>query len=244
MKHFSKSRWADPEFSKGYRDNADIFIVERKRMFEVMKSYYRHFLRDKKNFILDLGCGDGILTYNLLETDNSISATLIDPSADMLEKARERLKGFSNVNYTQASFQDLFKGNIICHKFNFIVSSMAIHHLASEEKNKLFGFVHSCLNPGGYFMNIDVVISSSDCLETWYMQLWKEWMDEKKSASGMDPGLFRDIPARYKENEDNNPDTLDEQLYSLRESGFKEVDCFYKYGIFTVYGGKKAQDFR
>ena len=244
MKHFSRSRWADPEFSKEYRDNADIFIVERRRLFEIMKSFYRHFLSDKKNYVLDLGCGDGIITCNLLEVENSITATLIDPSADMLDKARERLQGFSNVNYNQASFQDLVKGNIICRKFNFIVSSMAIHHLTAEEKKKLFEFIHSCLNPGGYFMNIDVVLAPADCLEDWYMQLWKEWMDEKKSALDMEQGLFSDIPARYRENNDNQPDTLDVQLNALRNTGFKEVDCFYKYGIFAVYGGMKTQDFR
>ena len=197
MKHFSRSRWADPEFSKEYRDNADIFIVERRRLFEIMKSFYRHFLSDKKKCILDLGCGDGIITCNLLELDNSITATLVDPS-------------------------------------------MAIHHLTTEEKKMLFEFIHSCLNPGGYFMNIDVMLAPADCLEDWYMRLWKEWMDEKRSAPGMEQGLFSDIPARYRETDDNKPDTLDVQLNALRHTGFKEVDCFYKYGIFTVYGGKKS----
>lgn len=242
MKHFSKSRWADPEFSKEYRENADIFIVERRRLFEIMKSFYRHFLSDKKNCVLDLGCGDGIITSNLLEVDNSITATLVDPSADMLDKAGERLQGFSNVNYIQASFHDLVKGNMICRTFDFIVSSMAIHHLTTEEKKKLFAFIHSCLAPGGYFMNIDVVRAPAECLEDWYMQLWKEWMDEKKRALDMDEGLFMDIPTRYRENDDNRPDTLDVQLHALRDIGFKEVDCFYKYGIFTVYVGKKSQN--
>ncbi|MBI1810495.1 MAG: hypothetical protein HY035_09030 [Nitrospirae bacterium] len=48
-----------------------------------------------------------------------------------------------------------------------------------------------------------------------------------------------DTMRRYKDNKDNKPDTLGNQLGALKKIGFKEVDCFYKYGIFTMYGGKK-----
>lgn len=48
-----------------------------------------------------------------------------------------------------------------------------------------------------------------------------------------------DTMRRYKDNKDNKPDTLDNQINALKEVGFKEVDCFYKYGVFTMYGGKK-----
>jgi tRNA (cmo5U34)-methyltransferase len=36
------------------------------------------------------------------------------------------------------------------------------------------------------------------------------------------------------------PDTLAAQLNALQTIGFEDVDCFYKYGIFTMYGGKKG----
>jgi len=26
---------------------------------------------------------------------------------------------------------------------------------------------------------------------------------------------------------------------TLREIGFKDVDCFYKYGIFSMFGGRR-----
>lgn len=43
MKEFDRSNWAKPEFSDAYRENADIFVVERRRMFHIVKSYYVHF---------------------------------------------------------------------------------------------------------------------------------------------------------------------------------------------------------
>lgn len=50
---------------------------------------------------------------------------------------------------------------------------------------------------------------------------------------------YDDIIQRYKDNRDNKPDTLDKQLKALKSVGFKDVDCYYKYGIFTMYGGRK-----
>ncbi|MGD0282509.1 MAG: class I SAM-dependent methyltransferase [Dissulfurispiraceae bacterium] len=81
MTEFKKSRWAKPEFTEGYRDGADVFIVERNRMLEIVKSFYEHFGGNKPNSnVLDLGCGDGIVMYQLLKLDNLIEATLIDGS--------------------------------------------------------------------------------------------------------------------------------------------------------------------
>jgi tRNA (cmo5U34)-methyltransferase len=240
MDEFNNSNWARPEFSRGYRDNADIFIVERGRLFDIMKSFYGYFIHNngQKN-ILDLGCGDGIITHNLMEIYSSISATLVDPSADMMNKARERFAGSNNINYIQASFQDLPNSGIIHHDFDFIVSSMAIHHLDMNEKKGLFNFILSHLKHGGYFMNIDTVFPPADNLENWYFRTWNEWVDEKKTALGLEGDLFRDLTRRYKDADENKPDTLDDQLNALKEIGFREVDCYYKYGIFAVFGGKK-----
>lgn len=240
MTDFEKSLWAKAEFAQEYRDSADIYIVERRRLIDILKSFYRHFIGDKTNGnVLDLGCGDGIVMYELLKIDNSIEATLIDGSEDMLNKAKDRLKDFKNPHFIRASFQEIFNKDITLQRYDFIVSSLAIHHLTMEEKTALFGTIYSYLNVGGYFLNIDVILAPSDALEQWYLLLWKQWMDERKSFLGIEGSHYDGIIRRYKENTDNKPDTLAMQLNALHTIGFKDVDCFYKYGIFTMYGGRK-----
>jgi tRNA (cmo5U34)-methyltransferase len=242
MTEFNKTNWARPEFSQQYRDNADIYIVERRRLLEIMRSFYRFIVAsDKRNKVLDLGCGDGIIAHNLLEMDDTISATLIDPSEDMLSRAKERLLGFGNISFVRTSFQDILKHDILQYDFDFIVSSLAIHHLTMAEKKALFRIIYTHLHPGGYFMNIDVILAPADNLEEWYMQLWHEWMDERKAALGLERDLFDDITKRYKALEENKPDTLKAQLNALQDAGFQEVDCYYKYGVFAVFGGKKEK---
>jgi tRNA (cmo5U34)-methyltransferase len=240
MTEFQKTRWAEADFSRDYVESADIAIVERQRSHAIMKSFYRHhFMGGELTNVLDLGCGDGILTDVLMQTDNTLSATLVDGSEEMLKKASQRLKDHGNVRFVKASFQDIIVGNSLQGTFDFIVSSLAIHHLDMNGKRDLFIWIYSHTKDGGYFLNIDVARAPNNDLDSWYMALWQEWIAEKKASAGITGGIYNDTMKRYKDNKDNKPDTLEAQLEALKTIGFKDVDCYYKYGIFTVYGGGK-----
>lgn len=240
MAEFEKTRWAEADFSRNYVESADIAIVERQRSHTIMKSFYRHhFMGGGRTDVLDLGCGDGVLTDTLMRIDNVLSSTLVDGSEEMLKKASERLKDHGDVHYIKASFQDVIEGNALRGTFDFIVSSLAIHHLDIKGKRDLFRWIYSHLKDEGHFLNIDVVLAPNDDLDTWYMILWQEWITEKKALAGITGGVHDDTMRRYKDNKDNKPDTLEAQLDALRTIGFKNVDCYYKYGIFTMYGGRK-----
>ena len=240
MVDFDKSQWANPDFSQEYRDSAEIIIVERRRLLYILQSFYMHFVAKRPNIrVLDLGCGDGIVIYELLKVDGSLKATLMDGSEDMIIQAKERLKECQNLQFIRASFQDILDETVVLENYDFIVSSMATHHLPLKEKTALFKTVYSHLNVDGYFLNTDVILAPSDRLEQWYLQLWKQWIDERKSILEVEGHDYDDVIRRYKDNTDNKPDLLNSQLESLKAIGFKDVDCFYKYGIFTMYGGKK-----
>ncbi|MDQ7787850.1 MAG: class I SAM-dependent methyltransferase [Thermodesulfovibrionales bacterium] len=240
MTEFDASRWANAEFAREYRDNAEVYIIERRRLLAILQSFYINFLNDGRHkAMLDLGCGDGILTHEILKIDKSISVILVDGSEDMLTNARERLNAFKNLHYIRASFQDILENELLGRNFDFVVSSFAIHHLTMDEKQSLFNKIYAYLNPAGFFVNIDVVLSPTDALEQWYLSLWREWIEEKKLSLHIQGNYYDAIARRYKDNTDNKPDTLNDQLNALKSVGFKNIDCFYKYGIFAMYGGKK-----
>jgi tRNA (cmo5U34)-methyltransferase len=239
MTDFIETNWAKAEFSRNYLEKADIYIVERRRMFGILRSFMGHFLSSSGKHILDLGCGDGILTEELLQVDGSLLVTLLDGSDDMLAKARQRFEKFGDFRYVRASFQELLEKDVLSGRYALAVSSMAIHHLTLGEKIMLFRKIHALLEDGGYFVNIDVVLPPTEALDQWYMKLWKEWMDNKRSYLGLQDEPSEYIINRYKDLGENKPDTLEAQLRALHEIGFTEVDCYYKYGIFSVYGGKR-----
>ena len=240
MTEFDKTRWSAKDFAYEYLETADIRILERRTLLEVLKSFYRHFLGSRQqNTVMDLGCGDGILIHELLKIDDSMSATLIDGSEDMLNKARERLAGFKNIHFIKASFQELLYKDIPLPDFGFVVSSLAIHHLTMNEKKSIFNYIYSLLRERGYFVNTDVILTPTEALEKWYLELWKEWIIERQTALKLE-SRYEGIISNHTEREHHSKlDTLTDQLNALKDVGFKDVDCFYKYGIFAVYGGRK-----
>ncbi len=238
MTGFTDSRWNDSAFSQGYRDSADDFIPERRKLVEITKFLYRHFIsgRDDRS-VLDLGCGDGLFVQELLRIDPDMEPTLVDASEDMLAAARRRLSGHERSRFIRGSFQDVLADDPLPASFDFIQSSLAIHHLGPDGKEALFEYVFSHLKPGGMFVNVDVVRAPEAALEDMYLALWKEWIiancNPPKKAE------LSQVPRKYRENSDNRPDSLLDQLRMLERIGFDNVDCFYKFGIFTIFGGTK-----
>jgi tRNA (cmo5U34)-methyltransferase len=238
MSEFKKSRWVDNQFSQNYRDDAGIYLPFRSIFIEVSKSLYRYFISQKdKPKVLDLGCGDGLFAQELSKSFKPLNVTLMDASPEMLEAAKKRLAGQNDYNYIQASFRQLLADDPLNDEFDFVYSSLAIHHLPLDEKKKLYAFIYSHLSSEGWFLHYDVVLPPSGQLEKWYLSFWREWI--KTSPSKGRREQLMGIPDQYKANPDNLPDTLESQLQVLKDIGFSNVDCYSKYGIFSLFGGSK-----
>ena len=238
MSNFDDSLWADTEFSKSFREDADIFLPLRRQFIEAAKSIYGHFINpDTEAGILDLGCGDGLFIQELLKSFSPENITLVDGSSEMLAAARKRLHYAANIDFLQIDFQKLLSEQPLTKHFDFIYSSLAIHHLSYSEKCKLYTYIYRLLKAGGCFVHYDVVLFSSEKNEAWYMEHWRNWIDnypDRKRSKNL-----LGIPDDYKQNRDNLPDTLESQLHALKEIGFKDVDCYFKHGIFSLFGGLK-----
>ncbi|MDU9048601.1 MAG: class I SAM-dependent methyltransferase [Candidatus Electrothrix sp. Rat3] len=235
---FEESHWAESDFSQNYRDAADIFLPFRQQCIGVITSLFGHFIaRNSQATVLDLGCGDGVVVQKLLASYQPAKVHLLDGSEEMLAAARKRLGERKNISYTQASFQNLLTSDPLQERFDFIYSSLAIHHLLFEQKKTLYQYIYNHLSDGGCFINYDVVLSPSEQLEEYYLSAWTESIKTHPGIEGRETLLS--IPHEYKENTDNIPDTLESQLAALKEVGFQDVDCSFKHGIFAVFGGRK-----
>lgn len=236
---FDQSRWADRSFSQGYRDEANHFLPFRQIFVEVTKSIIEHFLAHKTTIkLLDLGCGDGffINSFNPRMDDEIV---LIDGSNEMLEASKHRLSRYANIEYIESSFQKLLITDPLEYRFDFIYSSLAIHHLMLKDKIDLYRYIYNHLNEYGIFINYDVVLAPSIKLEEWYIAFWQECIGGHSNEDKDDK--IKMVPYKYKDNPDNVPDTLYDQMNALKEIGFSNIDCYLKLGVFCLFGGTKGQ---
>lgn len=158
----------------------------------------------------------------------------------MLKKAKINLSG-ANATYSHYTFQDYIASKTEYSKYNIVFSANAIHHLDFVEKTELFSRIYNELQFGGLFLNIDPVHPNSAYSEEIQFEIWRNWMNETLAKSGHKDavGKYDTIPSVYKNNLENKPSPLWGQLEILEKCGFRDVDCFYKYSIFSLFGGTK-----
>lgn len=239
MTKFNQTFWSDPNYVEDYRDNADHFIVDRQAHFFILKSFFHHFVGSGTEAkVLDLGCGDGILTEQLLSIDATIQATAIDGSGDMLTAAKKRLRRYQDVCYLRKTFEELIQEPAGLDHYNFIMSAFAIHHLDLPDKAALFQIVFDHLVPDGYFMNIDTVLPEAHAYTDWYYTLYREWIEARERQLNLSTS-FGHIPDQARYNPDNKLSDLSSQMESMQAIGFTKVECHYRYGIFAIFGGQK-----
>jgi tRNA (cmo5U34)-methyltransferase len=193
--------------------------------------------------ILDLGCGDGLLGRFLLDLFPSAQAFLVDFSDPMLEAARRYLGGVSRATVVKADFSGPQWHNLLPSgkTFDLVVSGFAIHHLSDDRKKALFSEIHDLLSPGGVFLNLEHVASSSQSGQ----QLFDEFFIDHLYAFHISAHPIKtrtEIADTYyhrPDKEENFLTPVEEQCFWLREIGFRDVDCFFKVFELALFGGRK-----
>jgi tRNA (cmo5U34)-methyltransferase len=240
MTNNSEKHW-DQDGAKSYLQYADLMVVERKRTLTILeKLFVYHFQQRKGLTLLDLGCGDGFVTEIIRSKNPDNVFYLMDGSDFMIERAKERLKG-SGLFFLTETFERYLAKSSDAGKYDCVYSANAIHHLDWWDKKRLYSKVFRELKPGGLFINMDPVAPASDRSEQWQFHLWTDWMREAAEARDLavEAELIDGVPSEYKKRPENKPDGLLEQLQMLQETGFRDVDCFYKYAIFALFGGTR-----
>lgn len=166
---------------------------------------------------LDLGTGDGRLISLLREAHPQAHAVALDLSEPMLARAAARFDGDAS---TELLAHDLAEPLPPGEEFDAIVSGLAIHHLEDARKREIFAEIRDQLRPGGVFVNLDLVKSASPDLHERFRQ---------------EIGRVQDDPA------DRLAD-LCTQLDWLRDAGFGNVECQFKWGELALMVATRPPD--
>jgi len=177
---------------------------------------------------VDLGCGTGTVAAKVLENFPNAHVTCVDLAENMIAIAQAKLKRYPRVDYVVADFCS-FSFDA---RYDAVISSLALHHLATnEDKRNFYWRIYESLNTGGVFYNADVVLASNDFLQDLYMNEWRRFMRRSISTDEIE-GKW--VAKYYQE---DHPAKLTDQLSWLEKIGFADVDVLWKYYNFAVYGG-------
>lgn len=168
------------------------------------------------NRVLDLGSGDGRLLALVKLARPEVAAVAVDFSPAMLERLRARFAGDGSVSVLQHDLDHPLPpalGN-----FDAVVSSFAIHHLPHERKRAIYKEIRNLLASGGVFYNLEHVASPTQALHERFLH-----------ALSVRPG---------DEDPSNKLLDMETQLAWLRELGFTDVDCYWKWLELALIGGR------
>jgi SAM-dependent methyltransferase len=169
--------------------------------------------------VLDLGSGDGRLLERVLRERPHAKGVALDFSPPMLDQLRHR-------------FGPMARAEIVHHNLEFplpplgtfdaVVSSFAIHHLVHERKRQLYEEVWESLEAGGVFCNLEHVASPTLYAHERFLQaMGITAVDEDPSNKLLD---------------------VHTQLEWLREIGFDDVDCYWKWRELALLVGRKPPE--
>ncbi len=209
----AENEYATPEHALAYLAKAD-GIPHRVEGEAALLS----FVPRTSQRILDLGTGDGRLLTLLHAHCPDAELVGLDFSPTMIAAAKARFAGESRVNIVDHDLDDPLPTDL---QFDAIVSSFAIHHCADARKRSLYREIHNLLSPGGTFCNLEHVASPTDALHQRFLA------EIGVSPSDEDPSnILLDVQS---------------QLEWLREIGYEDVDCYWKWLELALLGGVRRK---
>jgi SAM-dependent methyltransferase len=165
--------------------------------------------------ILDLGSGGGRLLALMKAARPGAQFVGLDFSPTMLEALRKLFATDSSVTIISHDFENRLPR---MESFDAVISSFAIHHVSHERKRTLYQEIFDLLAPDGVFCNLEHVLSPSPRLHAGFLEAIS-WADEDPSNKLLD---------------------FETQLQWLREIGFVDVDCHWKWRELALLAGIKS----
>lgn len=241
----SKPQWEE-ENSQDFIDYGKYFVPDREYQINCICEVIPR--PSEPAYILDLCCGEGLLTCALLDKFPECQVYGLDGSPKMIAHVEKALAAYGT--RFKARLFDLAAND--WREFSFpihaVVSSLAIHHLDGLEKQMLFKDMASLLTPGGSFIIADLIQPMNQIGKRCAAQAWDEAVRQRSLE--LDGDLrgyeqFHQLNWNHYAEAGPAPDSIDkpsnlfDQLKWLDEAGFTDVDVFWMKAGHAIFGGNK-----
>jgi len=206
-----RNLWTEPQHAREYLQRADSLPHRTEGEATLLELVPKEAKR-----ILDLGSGNGRLLKLVRKDRPQAEFVALDFSSHMLEALHQQFDAEPQVTVVAHDFSLPLP---LQGTFDAVISSFAIHHVTHERKRSLYTEIFDRLRPGGVFCNLEHVSSPTERLHLEFLR-----------HVGMTPA---------QEDAANKLLDLETQLAWLREIGFADVDCLWKWRELALFAGVK-----
>jgi tRNA (cmo5U34)-methyltransferase len=212
-------------------DTGQVSTIDAKISLELMTETAKRIVPNAEN-LLDVGCGAGNYTLQMLSKIPNLNCTLVDLSKPMLDKAFERVSAQtdSSVEILQGDIRTVeLKEN----HFDIILAGAVLHHLREDSDwESTFRKLYKLLKYNGCLMISDLVTQDNELLTQY---TWERYAGYLEEAGGKE--YCRKV-LDYVEKEDT-PKSITYQLDLMKKVGFKSVEVLHKNMCFGTFCGIK-----
>ncbi|MBN2258793.1 MAG: class I SAM-dependent methyltransferase [Anaerolineaceae bacterium] len=244
--HDIENNWTE-DLSRQFMDYGRYFVPERELQMHLIAGLLSDL--DPKAFLVELCCGEGLLTEVLLENHPLFTILALDGSIEMLDKAQHRLSRFSK--RCQCQLFDLASDSWRGFKFSVdaIVSSLAIHHLTGPLKQVLFQDLYKLLSPGGLLIIADVLEVASMAGRKLAADEWDRAVRQRSFDLDGNYKAFEfferegwNMHRHLDPNDIDKPSPIFSQLKWLENAGFIQIDVNWLLAGHAIFSARKPLD--
>ena len=221
-------------FNDNVAQNFDVHVSQSIPHYNDLQKYLvqlsEWFLKDNV-IVYDLGCSTGETIKKIFELNISTNFKIIgiDNSKKMISIAKKKTRIFNNKNIKlDFKIEDLTQ-NIRFRKSNLFYSILLFPFFNFNQRTKILKNIFQSLEKGGALISVEKVRSSSSHFEDILNQLYFDFKLEQKLTE-------KEIISKAKSLRSSMYVPDEKTLFkSLRETGFKQYEVFFKCFNFIGY---------
>jgi tRNA (cmo5U34)-methyltransferase len=230
--------------SRDFLDLAEIAVPAREEQTEALLALIPAE-RNETFALVDICAGEGLLCERVLETYPRSRVLALDGSELMRARARARLAPFAGRAEVRAfeldgdDWTEQLPSPLRC-----AISSMALHHLEAQRKQRLFRRLADRLDRGGALLIADIIAAPTDFARLSFVGQWTKLAQAQSvAAAGSLEPYERAVADGWHPTWDTAaeagemPYRVFDQLKWLEEAEFSAVDCFWMRAGQPIYGG-------
>ena len=210
-------------------ESYDSLIQRAVPRYDEMVARLLDFLPADARSLVELGCGTGNLSLELVAKYPRGALTFVDASPEMIAVTRSRVdqartSATPSVGFLVQRFEELdFRERT----FDVVVSSISLHHV--EDKARLYARVQSLLSRGGRFCFADQIRGEP---ESNHRLNWERWLDFCRERGHCTPEEIESLVQHAAAHDHYT--TLTDHIALLSRAGFSEIDCVWRNGMWGI----------